>query len=396
VKEKVKSLAKKYFPELIGIRHHLHAHPELSMHEAETAKYVAKHLDNLGIKYKTGVAGNGIVALIEGKNPNSKVIALRADMDALPITEKNTVSYKSKNEGVMHACGHDVHTTCLLGATMILNEMKDEIEGTIKLIFQPSEEKLPGGASLMIKEGVLENPAPEAIVGLHVLPSLETGLLGFKEGMYMASCDEIYITVRGKGGHAAMPADIINPLYVAADLLTMYAQLAEELKKSPSPVVLSFGKIIGNGATNIVPDEVRIEGTFRAMDETLRYKIHDRIRSVAEEVEQKHKAKINFELAVGYPYLVNNPALTKDCRSAATDFIGAPNVTELDMRMTSEDFSYYSHKIPACFFRLGTGNKVKGITSGLHTPTFDIDENALEIGVGVMAYIAVQLLNNYK
>jgi amidohydrolase len=392
--QKIKSIAHNHKEELINIRHHLHANPELSMQEKETSFFIQTELKKIGIKFQSGVAGYGIVALIHGKNPDKKTIALRADMDALPIIEKNEVPYKSKNEGVMHACGHDVHSTCLLGAAKILHELKDEFEGSIKLIFQPSEEKLPGGASLMINEGVLENPIPQAIVALHVFPSMETGNLGFREGMYMASCDEIYIKVKGKGGHAAIPAELNNPLFISADLLMTYNKLIEELKLQSIPTVLSFGKIIGNGATNVVPDEVSIDGTFRTMNEEWRFKVHENIRGIAKMIALKYKCEIECRVEIGYPYLINDSQITKTCSSAAKEYLGAEKIETLDLRMASEDFSYYSQKAPSCFFRLGTRNKEKGITSPVHTSTFDIDENAIEIGAGAMAYLSISLLNS--
>ncbi len=389
----IKGLAHSLKTETINWRRHFHAHPELSSNEFQTAKYISDLLSSWGVKHRKEIAGTGIEVVLEGKNPSKKIIALRADMDALPITEKNNVPYKSQNNGVMHACGHDVHTASLLGALKILHSLKPEWDGTIKFIFQPSEEKLPGGASLMIKEGILENPKPSGILAQHVYPSLEVGKVGFRSGQYMASSDELYITVTGKGGHAAMPAEYNNPLFIAARLLTAYENLISEFKQQAIPTVLSFGKITGNGATNVVPDEVFIEGTFRTMNESWRKQVHEKLVSIAKAISSETNSSCEIKFIHGYPSLSNNKELTERTRKAAEEFLGKENVVELEQRMTSEDFAYYSQVIPGCFYRLGTGNKAKGITSPVHTSTFDIDENALETGCGLMAWLTVNELN---
>lgn len=401
MKEKIKTLAKSSLSEVIAIRRHLHANPELSFEEYNTSNFIASKLKEYNIPFKQGIVKTGIVALIEGKNPSKKVVALRGDMDALPIIEKNTCDYKSKNEGVMHACGHDVHSASLLGVAKILNELKGEFEGTIKLIFQPGEEKLPGGASLMIKEGVLESPKPTSIFAQHVFPSMEVGKVGFRSGMYMASTDELYLTVKGKGGHAAMTSEYNNPLLIAASILLELDNYFSVTSPSYSfteggnvkpPTVLAFGKIIGNGATNVIPDEVKIEGTFRTMDEKWRAASHLKMKQIAEDVAEKMGGKCDFRVEHGYPFLVNDELTTNKAKAAAEDYLGKENVEELPLRMTAEDFSFFSQQIPSCFYRLGTGNKVKGITSGVHTATFDIDEQALEIGVGLMAWLTLNEL----
>jgi len=402
--EAIKKLAKAQLPEIIDIRRHLHADPELSFNEFRTAAFISQKLTRFGIPHQTGIVGTGICALIEGSKPHAgkkpaKVIALRADMDALPIAEKNNVPYASKNAGVMHACGHDVHSACLLGAANILNQLKAEFEGTVKLIFQPGEELLPGGASLMIKEGILDNPRPDLIIGQHVQPSMEVGKAGFRSGMYMASTDEIYLTVKGKGGHAAMPDTYTSPLLIAAEiLLTLDKEFMSGRGNKPwaehngIPTVLAFGKITGAGATNVIPDEVKIEGTFRTMDENWRKEAHGKMQSIARKIAEERKGSCDFIIADGYPYLANDAGITALAKSAATAYLGAANAEDLDIRMTGEDFSFYSHHLPACFYRLGTGNKAKGIISGVHTATFDIDEEALETGSGLMAAIALGLL----
>ncbi|GAA0892551.1 M20 family metallopeptidase [Fulvivirga kasyanovii] len=392
LKQQIKELAARNASEIISIRRHIHANPELSYQEYKTAKYVAEQLKAIGITPKEGVAETGLIAVIEGKNPESKVLALRADMDALPILEANDVEYKSKNEGVMHACGHDAHTSSLLGAAKILHELKDQFEGSVKLIFQPGEEKNPGGASLMIKDGALKNPAPGCIFGQHVMPLIPVGKVGFREGMYMASCDEIYLTVKGKGGHGAVPELTVDPVLIASHIIVALQQIISRNASPKTPTVLSFGKIIANGATNIIPDEVNIAGTFRAMNEEWRADAHKKITTMAENIATAMGGSCHVEISKGYPFLVNDPEVTKQARSSAEEYLGKENVVDLDLWMGAEDFAYYTHEIPACFYRLGTRNEARGITSYVHTPTFDIDEDALEIGAGMMAWVAVNKL----
>jgi amidohydrolase len=389
---RIKQLAAQHLPETVAVRRHLHAHPELSFQETETSAFVCAKLDEWGIAYKAGYVKTGIVAHIHGKHPESKVIALRADLDALPITEANDVPYCSTNKGVMHACGHDVHTACLLGAARILHDIRDEWSGTVKLVFQPGEERLPGGASLMIKEGALDTPPASAIFGQHVFPDLEVGKVGFRPGMYMASTDELYMTVLGKGGHAALPHTLIDPVLITAHILTSLQQVVSRRAKPGVPSVLSFGKMVANGATNIIPDKVELEGTFRTMDEEWRSEAHRIMMETAENVARGFGGRCELRIDRGYPFLVNDETLTAQAQQAARDFLGAENVVDLEMRMTAEDFSYYSQLMPACFYRLGTRNSQRGITSGLHTSTFDVDEGSLEIGAGLMAWLAVEQL----
>lgn len=391
----IKEKANQYFDKIQSIRHHLHQHPELSFKEVETGKYIASILDDLGVEYTSGWCDNGIVALLKGDLPSSKVIMLRADIDALPIKEENNTTYKSKNEGVMHACGHDVHTSCLLGAMHILHDLKSQFGGTIKCIFQPGEEQLPGGASVMIKEGVLENPKPESVIGQHVHPPLEVGKIGYRSGMYMASADEIRMVVKGKGGHGALPHNCVDTVLMSSRILIALQDVVARNMNPNIPAVLSFGKInsIG-GATNIIPDEVKIEGTFRTMDEEWRMEAHALIKRIAEKTAESMGGTVEVDIMVGYPCLINEPLLTERVRTAMVDYMGESNVIELPIRLTAEDFSYYSQQANACFYRLGTGNTAKGIKSPVHTPTFDIDEEALEIGMGLMAYLAVEELQN--
>lgn len=392
--DQIKHLAENNRSKFIEMRHHLHANPELSFEEFETSKFVKNHLLKIGITDIEHVANTGIVALIKGENPEKKVIALRADLDALPILEQNEVIYKSNNIGVMHACGHDVHTTCLLGAAEILYNLRESFEGTIKLIFQPGEEKLPGGASLMIAENVLENPSPEAIFGQHVMPLIPVGKVGFKSGLYMASSDEIFIKVIGKGGHGAMPHLNIDPIVIAAQIIIALQQIVSRMASPIIPSVLSFGKINANGATNVIPNEVLIEGTFRTLDEKWRFDAHGKMIKMANLIAEGMGGKCEFEVRKGYPFLRNDEDLTSLAKQGAIEYLGNENVVDLDTWMAAEDFAYYSQIIPACFYRLGTRNEKKGIVSSVHSPTFDIDEDALNIGVGLMAYLAIKKLSN--
>ena len=386
MQSKIKALAQQYATEFIDIRRHLHAHPELSYQEFETSKFVQGKLAEFGIPFEVK-ATTGVVGLIKGKKSESRIIALRADMDALPIKEENDIPYKSKNEGVMHACGHDVHTACLLGAAKILNELKEEWEGTVKLIFQPGEEKNPGGASLMIKDGVLENPKPQAILALHVNTILEVGQLSFRGGKVMASADEIYITVKGKGGHAASPHLTVDPILISSHLVIALQQLVSRNNNPFNPSVLSITSFNGGNTTNVIPNEVKMMGTFRAMDETWRFIAHDLIRKIGTDLVHSMGGELDLHIDVGYPCVMNNEKLNAAARQKAVEYLGPENVSETELRMGAEDFGYYAQQIPACFYRLGTMNTAKGITAGVHTPVFNIDESAIEVGMGMMAWL---------
>ncbi len=398
LKHRIKSLAKQYADEIIQDRRYLHQNPELSFQEYNTAKFVAQKIKSFNLIPQEGIADTGLTVEIQGKNPHSNTVALRADMDALPILEKNEVIYKSQKEGIMHACGHDVHTASLLGVCRILNEVKDEFDGTVRLIFQPGEEKLPGGASLMIKEGVLEANgninAPKSIIGQHVMPLLEVGKIGFREGMYMASADEIYMTIKGKGGHAAMPELAIDSVLITAHIIVALQQIISRNNSPKTPAVLSFGKVIANGATNVLPNEVYVEGTFRTYSEEWRFDAHKKIKKMAEGIAESMGAIAEVEVRVGYPHLKNNPELTRRSRQYAEEYMGKENIVDLDLWLAGEDFAYYSQQKDACFYRLGTRNESKGIISSVHTPTFDVDEDSLEIGAGLMAWLAINELKS--
>jgi len=393
MRDKISSIATQIHEETVANRRHLHQHPELSFEEYETSAFVKAELDKLGIPH-ISMANTGVVAYISGERPSDRVVALRADMDALPITEIPGREYGSKRAGVMHACGHDVHTSSLLGTARILQSLKADFGGMVKLIFQPGEERLPGGASLMIKEGVLQSPAPQAIIGQHVMPAIPIGKVGFRAGKYMASTDELYVTVTGKGGHGAQPQQNIDPVVITAHIITALQQVISRIADPRMPTVLSFGKVIANGATNVIPNEVYLEGTFRTFDEKWRKEAHKRMKKMATGIAESMGATCDFDIRVGYPFLVNEEKLTAEVRGYAEEFLGKENVIDLDLWLAGEDFAYYSQETNACFYRLGTGNEAKGITSAVHTPTFDIDENALALSTGLMAYIALRQLGN--
>ncbi len=386
----VKLLTEKYFNEVLKIRRHLHQFPELSFKEFKTSLFIQEFLKSKQIPFSHGHVKTGIIAQIKGKNPHKKKILLRADLDALPINEENNISYKSVNQGIMHACGHDVHTSSLLGAMLILNDLRNSFEGTVECVFQPGEEVLPGGAKLMIEEGLLDSP-PQCCIAQHVFPDLEAGKVGFKSGMYMASTDEIHVTVKGKGGHAALPNKLIDPVLMAAQLITTMQQIISRNNHPTDPSVLSFGYVKADGATNIIPDEVHIKGTFRTFNEKWRKEAHVKMKKLAQSICLGMGGECDFEIREGYPFLKNDESTTEIAKLAAEKYLGKENVVDLPLRMTAEDFSYFSQVSPSCFYRLGTGNKNN--LQNLHTSTFNIDESAIKTGMGLMSYIALEQLS---
>ena len=385
--DQIKKIASKHLAETIKSRRFLHQNPELSFKEYNTSEYIQSILTKNKIPFTNGHVETGIIATIEGENPMDHEVLLRADMDALPILEENKVDYCSINKGKMHACGNDVHSASLIGTALILNELKSNFNGTIKLVFQPGEEKIPGGAKLMIKEGLLQNN-PQACIAQHVYPDLPTGKVGFRSGTYMASADEIYVTIKGKGGHAALPHLLSDPILMASQIVTNLQQIVSRYNKPDNPSVLSFGYVKADGETNIIPDIVTLKGTFRTFDETWRFKAHNKMKEIANSICEAAGGSCDFDIKVGYPFLVNDENITKLSKDAAQKFLGVENVVDLDLRMTSEDFAFISQKSPSCFYRLGTGNG-KSIRR-LHTSTFDIDEKCLSISSGLMAYIALK------
>jgi len=393
LKEQIEALSRDFFPEVMAIRRQLHQHPELSWEEFQTAAFICGKLEEYGIPFKKGIAKTGVVGLIKGKNPDARCIALRADMDALPVQEINETDYTSKFPGKMHACGHDVHMACLLGAAQILHELKDHFNGTVKLIFQPSEETYPGGAIRMIGEGVLENPVPELVLAQHVINTLETGDVGFKAGAYMASTDEVFLTVKGRGGHAATPNLNIDPILIASHIMVAVQQIVSRLSDPLLPSVVSFGRIIGDGRTNVIPDEVSIDGTIRTYDESWRKEIHRQIEKISSSIAEGMGGKCEIRISHGYPFLFNDPSLTESLQEMAASYLGTEHVKPLDKRMTAEDFAYFAQRLPSCLYRLGTANSGRGISANLHSARFDVDESSLETGMGLMAWFSINLLN---
>lgn len=382
----IREKANAIFDKVREIRHHLHMHPELSYEEFKTMEFVSQILIEHNISHEKGIGKTGVVALIRNEQhpPQMPCIGLRCDLDALPITEENNVPYRSRVKGVMHACGHDVHTAVLLGAALILNEMKDQLPQPVKLIFQPGEEMNPGGATLMIRDGVLSSPTVKEMIALHVFPDLEVGKVGFKEGIYMASCDEIHLTINGKGGHGATPHQCIDPIVVGANIILQLQQIVSRKCDPKIPCVLSFGHFEALGATNVIPSKAYLKGTFRTMNEEWRKEALQLIDEQIKSIAHSHGATVELIISKGYPYLENDPTVTASLREKAVQFLGKDNVVELPIRLTSEDFSYYSQEIPVCFFRLGVRNEQTGVVHGVHHPKFDIDENALKIGIEMM------------
>lgn len=384
----IRELVEKYTQENIEIRRHLHKFPELSTQEYKTQEFICAELEKYGIEYNSNYSKTGVVGIIKGKNPEKRCIALRADMDALPIEEKTDLEFKSVNKGIMHACGHDVHMTCLLGAARILQELRGEFEGSVKLIFQPSEEDYRAGANIMIEEGVLENPKVDEIYALHVLPEMQCGKLGFKEGKYMASTDEVYLKVKGKGGHGATPELNVDTVLMSAYILTGLQQVVSRHAPPYIPTVLSFGRIIGEGMTNIIPNEVNIDGTFRTFDETWRKKAHAHITECAENIAKAMGGSCEVSIAHGYPFVNNDVNITKKAVSIAEKVVGRDNIEELPIRMTAEDFSYFTNEVPGTLFRLGTSDFSNSNTwSNLHTEMFEVDERSIAVGVGMFVFL---------
>jgi len=390
LKAQIQAFSEKIYPKIKSYREHLHQHPELSYQEFATMAFVAEKLKELGIPFQQGIAETGVVALIMGDHHTNddNCLGLRADMDALPIQEENDVTYRSRTAGIMHACGHDVHTSILLGVAEILQTFRNNLSQPVKLIFQPGEEKNPGGASLMIKAGILENPAIDRMAALHVFPEMETGKVGFKEGIYMASCDEIYITINGKGGHGALPHNCIDPIMIGANLLVQLQQIVSRKCDPKTPCVLSFGHFEALGATNVIPSKASLKGTFRTMDEKWRAEALDLIQRQTKMIVEAHGGKVDIEISHGYPYLENDPEFTREVKSKAIEMVGSANVEELPIRLTAEDFSFYSHKVPVCFFRLGVADSSKSVNYGVHHPQFDVDPNSLLTGMQVLSSIA--------
>ena len=394
LREKIKQLAEQHFKDIVEIRRHIHQHPELSFEEVETSLYIQEQLNSTGIPFKKGFVGTGIAGWINGRTEKGMTVALRADMDGLPVHEKNDLPYKSQNEGKMHACGHDLHMSALLGASRILHSLRDEFDGKILLIFQPAEEKLPGGANMMLQEGVFDDGLPDVIIGQHVMPLLETGKIGYRPGKYMASTDEIYLTVRGSGGHAAMPWQLTDPVLIAAHIIIALQQIVSRLANPAIPSVLSFGRVEALGATNIIPSEVKMAGTFRTMNEVWRREAHEKITQIAKSIAAGMGGDCEVDILHGYPVLFNHEEYTRRAVSYSQKLLGEKNVVDLELRMTAEDFAYFAEKIPGVFYRFGITDAEGKFSSPLHSSGFMADEEALVTAMANMAYLALCFLKD--
>ncbi len=387
--KKIEQSTELLYEKAISYREHLHQNPELSYEEYNTQKFVSDTLTAIGIE-NTDIGETGVISLISADHhdKNDTCIALRADLDALPIQEQNKVPYKSKVDGLMHACGHDVHTSILLGAAEIIHENRNELKRPVKLIFQPGEEKNPGGATYVIRDGGLENPKVEKMIALHVFPDLDYGHFGFKEGLYMASCDELHIQVKGVGGHGALPDRTVNPLFMGSEFILKAKEYIDKNTPEDVPSVINFGHFEALGATNVVPESAIIKGTFRTMDEDWRAKAKTELLAIASEISEKYNGNIKLNLSHGYPFLKNDEELTNSIQELTKRYFGTDHVHELPLRMTSEDFAYYSQLVPVCFLRLGVRNEEKGIVHGLHHPKFDIEPLSIKKGIQIMTSIA--------
>jgi amidohydrolase len=394
LREKIIQLAEIHFEDIVGIRRHFHQHPELSFEEVETSLYIQKQLVSAGIPFKKGFAGTGLAGWINGRSGKGMTVALRADMDGLPVYEKNDLPFKSMNEGKMHACGHDLHMASLLGASRILQSLRDEFDGKIMLIFQPAEEKLPGGANLMLQDGVFADGLPDVIIGQHVMPLLATGRIGYRPGKYMASTDEIYLTIKGRGGHAAMPWQLIDPVLISAHILIALQQIVSRQANPAIPSVLSFGKVEAAGATNIIPSEVKLAGTFRTMNEAWRKEAHEKIAHIARSIAEGMGGTCEVDIQHGYPVLFNHEEYTRRAISYSNKLLGEKNVTDLELRMTAEDFAYFAEKIPGVFYRFGITDPEYKYTSPLHSSGFMADEDSLKTAMANMAYVALCFLKD--
>ena len=389
---KINLIVDNIFEKIISWRENIHSNPELSFKEFKTSNFIIDTLKKIGVNDIKKIGSTGLVALIRGKKPNRKCIAIRAELDALPIIEDNLIEYKSKNNGVMHACGHDVHMSCLLGTAYVLNELKLFFSGTVKLIFQPGEELLPGGASIMIKNGILSNPKIDEIYALHVFPSLEVGKVGLRSGIYMSACDELFLKVIGKGGHAALPNQYINPINIISELLIELQKFVHKLSNN-SKYIFVFGKIFSEGSTNIIPSEVNAMGTLRTLDEKWRNELHNKIKSFVKNFLKSKNAEGEIIIKKGYPVLINDEKLTQNSINLFKKIIGNENVVKIPIRMTSDDFSYYCHRVPSCYFRIGVRNEKKGIIHGVHNSRFNIDNDALKVGTKLMSNLVFKSLN---
>ncbi len=388
LRSRIKELTEKAFPAIVSIRHSIHQHPELAYNEYNTSALIAAKLSSLGIPFTQGHAGTGILAVIAGSGKTGKTVLIRADMDALQVIEKTGLHFQSVNYGIMHACGHDMHTACVLGAAEVISQLNDKFAGKILLLFQPAEEKIPGGAKLIIDEGVFSKNPPDYVLALHVDPELKTGTAGFKAGPYMASVDDIFIRIKGHGGHAALPHMVTDTITAACEIVL---QLKKNIIHPHQPSVFAIGRIDAHGSTNIIPDEVTLSGTFRALDETWRYDAHRLIATIAQNAGKPYNVTVETEIQTGYPFLKNDPELTEHSIHLSGQYCGVENIFKINCQMTAEDFAYFSHLFPSLMFRLGITPDLTNQPFPLHSSHFTADDNAIKTGAGLLAFLAINL-----
>ncbi|CAA9550945.1 MAG: N-acetyl-L,L-diaminopimelate deacetylase homolog [uncultured Thermomicrobiales bacterium] len=374
-------------PGVVADRRHLHEHPELGFQEVETARFVAGRLAALGVEdVRTGIAKTGTTALVRGTGDGpgaGKTLLIRADMDALPIQEENEVDYRSKHDGVMHACGHDAHTAMLLGTARLLMERRDRFAGTVKLLFQPAEEG-PGGAKPMIDAGVLDDPKVDAALGLHIAQEQPLGTIGVRPGPAMAASDGFTVTIRGKGGHGARPQSTVDPVAIGAQIVVALQTVVSRETNPITPAVVTVGAFRAGQAANVIPDTAELRATVRSFDQGERERLAERLEALVRGIATAMRAEVDFAYRFGYPPTVNDPAMTAIVRAAATETVGAERVLEPDPIMGAEDMSYFLERVPGCFFFVGSRNPDRGLVWGHHHPRFDFDEEALGTGISTM------------
>ena len=390
----IRKQASSQLKQIVELRRFLHQHPELSFCEKKTATRIAQELKSIGIPVYTGVGGTGVIGIIN-EDSGGPVIGIRAELDALPIQELTQLDYSSSNANVMHACGHDVHMANLVSAAKILWIFRKEIKGKVVLVFQPGEELLPGGAISIIESDIFKKNRPQLMLGAHILPEMEAGKVGFRAGPYMASGDEVYLTVKGKGGHAALPHTLIDPVVMASHILVALQQVVSRNSPVATPTVLSFGKVLAHGATNIIPDKVDIEGTFRTMNEDWRAKAHDIIKQQAQGIANSMGGHCDVDIRKGYPALCNNSEFTNLAMGFAQEYLGAHNVLELPIRMTTDDFAYFAQNIPSVYFRVGSGFS-EAKNDGLHSAKLVVNEDVIEHAGGLLAWLVISMLGNMQ
>jgi len=394
--DRIRENSAEIFSEVVSLRRDIHRHPELAYEEVRTTALIKDYLLNLGITPEPSLLETGVVAVIRGgsKAARNNLVALRADIDALPLHEENLHGFCSLESGKMHACGHDMHTAMLLGAANILSRIKDELAGDVLLVFQPAEEKAPGGAKPLLDAGLFRQFKPSAIIGQHCFPSVENGKVALCKGSFMAAADELYFTVTGQGGHASAPHKAADPVLAAAHIITAVQHLVSRVAPPYEPAVVSIASIHGGNATNVIPRQVTMSGTMRTMNEEVRSLLQERLRQTVTHIATALGVEAELEIRQGYPVLYNNPHVTEKAEKICTEYLGRENVLTCESIMTAEDFAYYLQECPGTFWQIGTGMGNNDKSNTLHSPTFDPEERALETGSGLLAYAAFRILES--